>query len=49
MEVAKLESEIRQLRVRQEALEEQNEQCASKELQRMLNDGREKLNKLMKK
>ncbi|XP_060531861.1 myosin heavy chain, clone 203-like isoform X2 [Cylas formicarius] len=49
MEVANLRSEIRQLKVRQEALEEQNYNCPTEELQRMVEEGRHKLNELMKK
>ncbi|XP_076274411.1 uncharacterized protein LOC143205180 isoform X2 [Rhynchophorus ferrugineus] len=48
-EVANLRSEIRQLKVRQEALEEQNFSCPTDELQRMVEEGRYKLNELMKK
>ncbi|XP_030745813.1 myosin-10-like isoform X2 [Sitophilus oryzae] len=48
-EVANLRSEIRQLKVRQEALEEQNFNCPTEELQKMVEEGRYKLNELMKK
>nr|CAI5844156.1 unnamed protein product [Callosobruchus analis] len=48
-EVARLTSEIRQLKVRQEHLEELNQKCPAENLQRMVEEGRNKLNELMKK
>lgn len=48
-EVSKLTAEIRQLKVRQEHLEELNEKCPTDNLQRMVEEGRNKLNELMKK
>ncbi|CAH0561376.1 unnamed protein product [Brassicogethes aeneus] len=49
MEVAKLTTEIRHLKVRQDALEEQNVVCPTVELQTMVEEGRAKLNELMRK
>lgn len=46
-EVEKLRAEITQLKVRQQTLEEQNELCSAKEMQRMLDEGRNKLRELM--
>ncbi|CAG9764785.1 unnamed protein product [Ceutorhynchus assimilis] len=48
-EVEYLKTEIRQLKVRQEALEEQNSRCPTDELQRIVEEGRHKLNQLIKK
>lgn len=48
-EVANLRSEITQLKVRQEALEEQNYSCPTEQLQKMVEEGRQKLNELMRK
>nr|CAH7757578.1 unnamed protein product [Callosobruchus chinensis] len=48
-EVARLTSEIRQLKVRQEHLEELNQKCPAENLQRMVDEGRHKLNELMQK
>ncbi|KAL1513111.1 hypothetical protein ABEB36_002573 [Hypothenemus hampei] len=47
-EVANLRSEIRQLKVRQEALEEQNYNCPTEELKKMVEEGRQKLQDLMR-
>ncbi|CAH1962431.1 unnamed protein product [Acanthoscelides obtectus] len=46
-EVARLTSEIRQLKVRQEHLEELNQKCPAENLQRMVEEGRNKLNEIM--
>ncbi|KAG5886703.1 hypothetical protein JTB14_015768 [Gonioctena quinquepunctata] len=48
-EVGKLTSEIRQLRVRQEHLEEMNQKCPTENLQKMVEEGRAKLTELMRK
>ncbi|KAJ8984950.1 hypothetical protein NQ317_007819 [Molorchus minor] len=48
-EVAKLTAEIRQLKVRQEHLEELNLKCPTENLQKMVEEGRQKLSELMKK
>ncbi|CAG9827323.1 unnamed protein product [Diabrotica balteata] len=48
-EVAKLTSEIRQLKVRQEHLEELNQKCPTESLQKMFEEGKNKLRELMKK
>ncbi|XP_057654704.1 myosin heavy chain, clone 203-like isoform X1 [Diorhabda carinulata] len=48
-EVAKLTSEIRQLKVRQEHLEELNLKCPTENLQKMVEEGRNKLTELMRK
>ncbi|XP_050305465.1 golgin subfamily A member 6-like protein 7 [Anthonomus grandis grandis] len=48
-EVAALRAEMKQLKVRQEALEEQNVKCPTDELQRMIEEGRGKLSDLMRK
>ncbi|CAG9854149.1 unnamed protein product [Phyllotreta striolata] len=48
-EVAKLTSEMRQLKVRQEHLEELNQKCPTENLQKMVEEGRSKLTELMKK
>ncbi|XP_050501237.1 myosin-8-like isoform X2 [Diabrotica virgifera virgifera] len=48
-EVAKLTSEIRQLKVRQEHLEELNQKCPTDSLQKMFEEGKNKLRELMKK
>ncbi|XP_050307941.1 cingulin-like protein 1 isoform X2 [Anthonomus grandis grandis] len=42
-EVQHLRSEIRQLKVRQESLEEQFEQCSTEEMKKMLDEGQAKL------
>ncbi|KAH1014701.1 hypothetical protein HUJ05_012543 [Dendroctonus ponderosae] len=47
-EVNNLHAEIRQLKVRQEALEEQNYGCPTEQLQKMVEDGRHKLSELMR-
>lgn len=47
--MSKLTSEIRQLKVRQEHLEELNLKCPTENLQKMVEEGRQKLNELMKK
>ncbi|CAH1160222.1 unnamed protein product, partial [Phaedon cochleariae] len=48
-EVSKLTSEIRQLKVRQEHLEEINRKCPTDNLQKMVEEGRQKLSELMRK
>ncbi|XP_074037753.1 uncharacterized protein isoform X2 [Leptinotarsa decemlineata] len=48
-EVGKLTSEIRQLKVRQEHLEELNQKCPTENLQKMVEEGRAKLTELMRK
>ncbi|CAG9764787.1 unnamed protein product [Ceutorhynchus assimilis] len=48
-EVSHLQSQMKHLKVRQEALEEQNSKCPTEELQRIVEEGRYKLEGLMKK
>lgn len=49
VEVAKLNAELRHLKLRQDALEEQNLNCPTDELRKMVSDGRQKLTEIMKK
>lgn len=48
-EVSRLTAEIRQLKVRQEHLEQLNEKCPADDLQHLVEQTREKLHELMKK
>ncbi|KAL3267417.1 hypothetical protein HHI36_011546 [Cryptolaemus montrouzieri] len=49
IEVAKLNAELKHLKIRQDALEEQNLNCPTDELRKMVADGRQKLSEIMKK
>ncbi|XP_045479629.1 myosin-10-like isoform X3 [Harmonia axyridis] len=49
IEVAKLSAELKHLKIRQDALEEQNLNCPTDELRKMVADGRQKLSEIMKK
>lgn len=48
-ELHNLGEEIRQLKVRQQVLEEENDKCSVKDLQELLDEGRQNLAELMKK
>lgn len=48
-ELQSLGEEIRQLKIRQQVLEEENDKCSVKDLQELLDEGRQKLAELMKK
>lgn len=48
-ELNTLVTEVRHLKMRQDALEDQNCNCSTKDLQQMIDDGRAKLNELMRK
>ncbi|XP_044748786.1 myosin-10-like isoform X2 [Coccinella septempunctata] len=49
IEVAKLSAELKHLKIRQDALEEQNLNCPTDELRKMVADGRQKLSEIIKK
>lgn len=48
-ELQSLGEEIRQLKIRQQVLEEENDKCSVRDLQELLDEGRQKLAELMKK
>lgn len=48
-ELQSLGEEIRQLKIRQQVLEDENDKCSVKDLQELLDEGRQKLAELMKK